>query len=591
MEYYYTDERNAQIMISLLKAHKIKKVVASPGTTNICLISSMQRDPYFKMYSAADERSAAYIACGLSAETKEPVVISCTGATASRNYLPGLTEAYYRKLPIVAITSSRRNYRIGHNIDQVTDRTQLPKDVAKISVQLPLVYDEESEWACIISANKALLELNHNSKGPVHINLETNYSKNYQVKKLPTTRAIYRYKLNDETPDIDAKKVLIMVAAHLEWSNQLTENVDKFCERYNAIVLCDHTSNYKGKYGIQGGLAAQQKDYKSKIFKFDLMIHIGDICGLDYTFDMVEVWRVNPDGELRDTFGKLSNVFEFKEEVFFSLYVDKADDNKLTSFFMECKEEEERIKQSLDKIIMQLPFSNAWVASQTASKLPDNSVLHLGILNSLRFWSFFRIPESVLSFSNTGGFGIDGNLSSTIGASLANKEKIYFCVIGDLAFFYDMNSLGNRHVGNNIRILLVNNGKGTEFKLNSNPGSLFGRDTDKFIAAAGHYGNKSPVIVKHFAEDLGFEYLSASSKGEYLTVIDRFIDSKIGVKPIVLEIFTESENENEAFEKLKVTLIDDKQKMKRKAKGVVRKILGEKGTSTLKKITGDNKSI
>ena len=67
--------------------------------------------------------------------------------------------------------------------------------------------------------------------------------------------------------------------------------------------------------------------------------------------------------------------------------------------------------------------------------------------------------------SNTGGFGIDGSLSTIIGAALANKEIIHYCVLGDLAFFYDMNALGNHNVGNNVRILLVNNGRGTEFRL------------------------------------------------------------------------------------------------------------------------------
>ena len=173
MNSHYTTERNVQILISVLKANNIKNVVASPGTTNICFIASIQQDPFFNIYSAPDERSAGYIACGMAAETGEPVVISCTGATASRNYMPALTEAYYRKLPILAITSSRRSSKIGHNYDQVTDRTQLPKDIAKLSVQMPVVLDTDNEWAVNIAANKAVLELNHRGKGPVHINLET----------------------------------------------------------------------------------------------------------------------------------------------------------------------------------------------------------------------------------------------------------------------------------------------------------------------------------------------------------------------------------------------------------------------------------
>ena len=106
--FHYTAVRNTQIVLYLLKAHGIRKVVASPGTQNMSLVLSMQQDAFFEMYSAADERSAAYIACGLAAESGEPVVLSCTGATASRNYVPGLTEAYYRHLPVVAITSTQR---------------------------------------------------------------------------------------------------------------------------------------------------------------------------------------------------------------------------------------------------------------------------------------------------------------------------------------------------------------------------------------------------------------------------------------------------------------------------------------------------
>lgn len=47
------------------------------------------QDSWFEMYSSVDERSAAYMACGMAAESGEVVVLSCTGATASRNYVSG----------------------------------------------------------------------------------------------------------------------------------------------------------------------------------------------------------------------------------------------------------------------------------------------------------------------------------------------------------------------------------------------------------------------------------------------------------------------------------------------------------------------
>ena len=95
---YYSAERNVQILVSLLKQHGIKKIIASPGTTNMPFVASVQYDKWFDVISCVDERSAAYMACGLAAESGEPVVITCTGATASRDYFPAITEAHYRCL-------------------------------------------------------------------------------------------------------------------------------------------------------------------------------------------------------------------------------------------------------------------------------------------------------------------------------------------------------------------------------------------------------------------------------------------------------------------------------------------------------------
>ena len=90
MEKYYTSERNAQIVIALLKANNIRKIIASPGATNITFVASIQQDPYFEIYSSVDERSAAYMACGLAAESGEPVVLSFEKlpSWADRSLLP-----------------------------------------------------------------------------------------------------------------------------------------------------------------------------------------------------------------------------------------------------------------------------------------------------------------------------------------------------------------------------------------------------------------------------------------------------------------------------------------------------------------------
>ena len=161
MEQFYTDERNVQILIALLKKHGIKHIVASPGSTNVTFVGSVQQDSFFEIYSCVDERSAAYMACGLAAEIMQPVVLSCTGATASRNYFPALTEAYYRKLPVLAVTSTQEESKIGQLIPQVIDRSIQPADTVKMSVHLQTVKDDDDQWNVMLKANMAILELNH----------------------------------------------------------------------------------------------------------------------------------------------------------------------------------------------------------------------------------------------------------------------------------------------------------------------------------------------------------------------------------------------------------------------------------------------
>ncbi|MEX6209539.1 thiamine pyrophosphate-binding protein [Providencia huaxiensis] len=168
----------------MLKAHGIRYVIASPGNTNTAFIGSIQKDPFFTIYSSVDERSAAYMACGLAAETGEPVVISCTGATASRNYAPGMTEAYYRKLPVLAITSTQPVSRIGHHVAQVIDRSVISNDIANLSVNLPVIKDEEDFWDCEIKVNQAILELTRRGGGQYTLIYQRHIVYRLQKKKV-----------------------------------------------------------------------------------------------------------------------------------------------------------------------------------------------------------------------------------------------------------------------------------------------------------------------------------------------------------------------------------------------------------------------
>lgn len=549
MEIHYTFNKNALVLISLLKQYGIKKVIASPGTVNVPFVASIQQDDFFEVYSCVDERSAAYMACGLASESGEPVVITCTGATASRNYLPALTEAYYRKLPVIAVTGTDRIENVGHLMPQSIDRSQIQKDVAVCSVFLNQIRTDEQMWKCVVDANKALINATRRGGAPVHINLEINngyfFKKNmFPVEELPKTKKISYYDSLDDSPVIPNGKVAIFVGSHVPFTEAETNAIDHFCAKYGSVVFCDHTSNYHGKYRILTGLIGQQENAVSKVVP-DMLIHIGQISGDYASMGLAgcakSVWRVAPDGELHDTFKKLDCLFAVEEQKFFEYYSAQKQNGENNSYLAECQEV---YKKLYDKIPQELPFSNIWVAKRLYQELPQNSFIQLGILNSLRSWNLFDSKSIVSESCNTGGFGIDGGVSSFIGASLAKKADYYYCVTGDLAFFYDMNVLGNRHIDNNVRLMVVNNGVGVEFKFYHHQSDFL--DVDKYIGAAGHFGNKSHELLKHYSEDLGFEYLSASNKEEFEKVYSRFVSEKKD-KPILFEVFTNASDDDKAL--------------------------------------------
>lgn len=586
---YYTSEQNILLLIALLKKYNIRKVVASPGATNVTFVSSIQQDSFFEMYSCVDERSAGYMAVGLCEESSEPVLLSCTGATASRNYLPALTEAYYRKLPLIACTSAQDFHNIGHLIAQVINRNNPPNDVVLKSVNISSINNESDRWFAEIKLNDVLEELFRRGGGPIHINLETKYSLDYSAKELPKVRKISRItNLTKDLPQLPQGKIGVFVGSHKKWTSEESWALENFAISNNAIVFVDHTSNYHGKNALNYSIKGSQEVHHNEP-SFDVIIHIGEVSGDYYTMRLMkntkQVWRVNPDGEMRDTFKKLSFVFEMTEQEFFERYSSNTDLSSqnlpANSFYEECMAEKNRLLS----LIPDLPFSNIYIAQVLADKIPQNSVLHLGILNSLRAWNLFDLPKSVNVFSNVGGFGIDGCLSSMIGTSLVNKDRLYFGVFGDLATFYDLNVLANRHLGSNLRIMLINNGLGQEFKNYNHPGARFKEKTDDFIAAKGHNGKQSPLLMKHFTEDLGFEYLSANNKEEFSIAYPKFLNNRIGDKPLFFEVFTNSEEENEALYLIKhIEQPTDKEKITNKIKQTLKNTVGDKLINKIKKL-------
>ena len=580
MSYYYAANKSVQLLVALLKAHGIRRVIISPGTTNMELAGSLQHDGSFELYSCVDERSAAYMAVGMSAESGEPVVISCTEATASRGYLAGLTEAYHRKLPILAVTGLHSYARIGQLDPQVIDRSAAPRDAVRFQAHLPIIRSKEDERETILLINEAILALTRDGGGPAHLDLPWGGPEmEFSARSLPEPFVIRRFCAGEELPPLPEGKTLVLIGGHRDFTARETEALDRFCARHDAVALCDHASRYYGKYRVQGALIAAQRARSDVLTDIRLVVHIGEEAASDETIRCVaeaarEVWRVSPDGEIRDTLKKPLTVFEMPEQMFFEAYAQGGPSGR-TDYLDRFREENRALSQKLPR----LPFSSVWIASRLAPRIPEGACVHLGFSDTIRAWSFFSLPQGVRSACNSGCRGIDGSVSALLGASFVRPQQLFFGVVGDLTFFYDMNALGNRHVGNNLRMMVVHNDGGNIFRHVGHPSQrwLGFEEANRFICAAGHFGAQSPTLLRDYAENSGFRYLSASDEEGFERAMPLFLDPALGKKPVLLEVFTDAERDAEAFDLMGKIALDQSGR----AKEAIKTVLGEQGTELI----------
>ena len=247
----YTIQENVRIVISLFKQYNVRHIVINPGGTNISVAQAIQDDPFFKCYSVPDERSAMYFAIGLHLQTGEVIATSCTSAQATRNYIPGLTEAFYKHTPIIALTTAKLERFQYQDYMQAPDQCSLPKDCVKKSFDLPPVTDENTRLQVCHNAKEAILEATHRNPGPIQLNLRIvdSFQGKFEDVQLPSIRLLNRYMAWDEWPssNLGDQKILVVVGEHRPFTDRQQAALDSFCENHNAVVYVNHLSNCSGK--------------------------------------------------------------------------------------------------------------------------------------------------------------------------------------------------------------------------------------------------------------------------------------------------------------------------------------------------------
>lgn len=583
----YSTLKNVQYLLAALKAYGIKRIVVSPGNSHNAIVRSMEEDNFFDTYNVVDERSAAFFACGLCQEKKEIVAICCTAGTAASNYLTGITEASRRSLPIVVITGDKNPYYLDQYEDQMIENMSIFSSVARHSCKLPIVQNEKDEWYCQRVLNETLLELNHHGTGPVHIDVPIEagmlaIGKDFISCELPKFRKVNRVDLqkknSEELKDcfnsLRGKKVFIMCGQDDHISARENRLIAAISKKYNCVFATDKLSNLHGEGTVEVTRAAKAYSQRPDEFIPDVIISIAGNPAMDYKFQLkampntVEHWIVNEEGRVADPFRKLSLVFEGSTINFLETMELYGEDCENT-YYKHWKECTRQVQ------IPEFEYSNLYTVQKVMGAMPKDAVFNLANSTTIRIAQFFDLDESIQVYCNRGVNGIDGCVSTFIGQAYAAPNKLNFLIVGDLTFFYDMNSIWNRYVGKNVRIMLNNNEGAALFHFNQ---GLRYYPTLNENVAAEHF-----ATARGWVESQGFTYLCAHNKAEFDANLKKFIQIESD-KPLFFEVFTHKEVDAEMQHKFydEITIKDAATAAKDGAKKLLKSVLGDDVVRKLK---------
>jgi 2-succinyl-5-enolpyruvyl-6-hydroxy-3-cyclohexene-1-carboxylate synthase len=532
----------SQTLVELCLNKDIDHIVISPGSRNAPLTIGFTEHSGFHCFSVVDERCAAFFALGMAQQLKKLVAVVCTSGSALLNYYPAVAEAFYSDIPLVVISADRPKDRIDIGDGQTIRQENVYQNHILYSANCKegKEFQIENETEINIALNTAF-ELN----GPVHINIPFSEPLYHTTEQQLVWPQNVPQRLDTDTFNDDlskfaeqwnaSKRKMILVGV-LPPNSVEQRFVDQLANDESILVLTETTSNLHCDNFISAidQLIAPLNDVGFKKLQPEILLTFGGmvvskkIKAFLRNYAPKNHWHVDSK-KAYDTFFVLNQHFKTDINTFFNAFLPKV--KKVESDYQEkwLAVKANRLQRHAD-YETEIPYSDFMVFSKIFKNLQKPTQLQLSNSATVRYAQLFNINASAVVFCNRGTSGIDGSMSTAIGASYASKLPSVF-ITGDLSFFYDSNALWNNYIPKNFKIIVVNNGGGGIFRIL--PGEKNTKNFDTF------FETKHGLSAKQLSEMYGFEYEMIEREEDLASKLKEFFAQE--GKPSLLEIFTPSE--------------------------------------------------
>lgn len=574
--------RAGLVLVDQLIRSGVREAVLCPGSRNSPLnlaFVEAERVGRVRLHVRTDERSAAFLALGLAKVSRQPVPVVMTSGTAVANCLPAMVEATLSGVPLVVLSANRPLSMLGSGANQTIDQAEIfgshsvctlntgelalegaaadttaelrdlvrkliaaatdPIDGGGAHLDVPLreplvppTLDELSLWAGEIAAAEDAAEDVATTEGTQDSRTPSQYARG--PRKLPYGQV-----------DVDLSRRTLVIAGSVTdtaWARSIMDELadvptiaepiapapdfpvhSAAVDMFSTQVVSDgeHSAVTTPEQIVVIGRPTLHRGVTKLLANKDIhVIALSDTRNVTDVFDNVDEVgsTVRPRGEQPESWLQVARAIS-----------------------------DMGVNQVRDGLAEHDPFTAVHAVAVVADALRDGDLLVLGASTAVRDASRAGLPfDGVQAIANRGAAGIDGTISTAVGAAMAHaradptaiRAPRTIAVMGDLTFAHD---LGGLNIGpleprpDNLLIVLTNDSGGGIFETLEPGAESLRTFADGTAAFERIFGTPLDLDFAELCAGFGVEHKLATSVEELATAIDEH--AEIGGSGItVLEV-------------------------------------------------------
>ena len=569
----------AGVFVDELARAGLRAACIAPGSRSTPLTLAFAAHPDIAVHSLVDERGAGFFALGMALTGGRPVAVVCTSGTATANFHPAIVEAFYAQVPLLVLTTDRPHELRESGANQTIDQIKMYADHVRwfVDVALPEAAPAPGSLRYLRTlACRAVAVAQTPPAGPVHLNfpfrkpleptpvpddipgLAANHAGTVAFNGRPDGTPFTRISRGTVLPSAEqvadlaatirgAARGLIVCGPRCP-SQDFPEAVLQLAEASGYPVLADALSGVRFGRHVEGRQSLMLSAYETYLRPGavatwpdpELILHFGVT---PTSKNLAEYLAARPEthhmaitgtGSWHDDGHTLSDlIWADPEPLCRAVTAQLASESRSladSTWLARFQHAEQRAWDVFDRTRQEQAFEGS-ILTDIVEVLPAEALLYVSNSLPVRHLDQFTRPteKNLRVLANRGASGIDGTISSALGAAAAVKLPLVL-VTGDLAFYHDLNGLlALQRCAVKATIVLINNDGGGIF--HRLPVAEFDPPfTELFVTP---HGLDFEPVVRMF----GAEFAAVTTRTEFRRVLQASIGADIST---VIELRTDA---------------------------------------------------